>query len=54
MLFSPHRPGANSVPPNPLAGFEGSLRGGVKRGGNGRKGRERKGTEGTGEPLPLK
>jgi len=40
--------GANSVSPNPLAGFEGLLRGGEKR--LEREGR--KGTEGTGKTSP--
>jgi len=38
---------ANSAPPNPLAGFEGTLRGREKRGN-----KERKETEGVGEKHP--
>ena len=50
--------GANSAPPNTLAGFEGPLRGGRGKRGKGRK-RERnkeemKGTEGTGENTPRR
>ena len=45
MSFSMLSGGANSLPPNPIAGFEGPLRGG-EREENGRNGRERKGRKG--------
>jgi len=43
--------GADSAPPNPIAGFEGPLRGGEKEKKEGREGK-RKGTEGRGENIP--
>jgi len=51
MSFSPAE-GANSAPPNALAGFEGPLSGQGKERGKGWKGEERKARKGRGENTP--